>query len=354
MEPRNNIIAFTGNLPRTIYRAVLQWKKLFQEKFGEFGISHISLGGFYPEELAAEIGSFPFLIEKKLIIISVQTEWNPGNISKYGDESFWKSVLESTPNETTLVFYGFKPTSIESAQKSYTRTKKTSTSKSKKANTLSQEVVEKVLLGAITEIGKEKKYLLSSESDSRNYIFEQLPGISRENIELLLRRIWTVPESIENEVQKLALTAWGITQEIIQENTRENHEINAFEVLDCLIAWNGEKAFSLIQKQLLNEDGIILLRGYIGALRKPALYCSLILWKKTAATALKISGIHEYAAKKYFALTEKRKLALIQFYLGCIEIDLQGKTGQLIGDSNGYEHGILTEILRFNIISTSF
>jgi DNA polymerase III delta subunit len=347
METKNNIIAFTGNLPRTLYRSVLQWKKLFQEKYGEFGISHISLGNFSADELKAEIESPPFLIEKKLVIISVSIDGNTKNSIKFGEEDFWASVFSNTPNETTVVLYGFKPPVLDSAKKTYTRSKKTST-RSKKKETVSQEEVEQCILDAIREQGKEKKFELLSISDFKKYIQEQLPKISITNAELLIRRLGNSPESIENEVQKLALaSSESISSEIIIENTRENSETSAFEVLDMLIAWNTKKAYELIKTQLIVEDGMSLLRWYIGALRKPALYCALILGWKTASIALKISGIHEYAWKKYFTLSDSKKRSIVQLYLGCIQIDTQGKTWRLIGDSDGYEHGILSEILAF-------
>lgn len=228
MPPSSHVFHYTGNLQLKLEAALLTWQNLFREKHGELNFSRFNIDETPPERLSEELGSPPFLAEKRLTLVRVppnpkpkgESSWSKKEPKKtpqrpfpeYGEAKYWKKLVDAIPEDHIVAFVGAEHI----------------------------PGLEKILLETATV----KDF---STDDVWDFIQSRLPLITPANARLLMERIGGDMLLLENEIQKLALLP-AITEADILENTIESAEVVVFEITDALLAGNVVRSKLLLRK----------------------------------------------------------------------------------------------------------
>ncbi len=333
MEPRKNLVLFTGTSHHKMREAVSKWIGLFESKYGAGNSVRIEAGKFPPEMVSTELLSPPFFVEKRLVVFeglpsakakkSDRGEDSDGAPKDGAAEKIEAAVLDSwnaIPESTVAVFV------------------------SPDADTKSKLFVR------LSEEGTVRRFDAWDTDGAAKYVMDRLPNIDVPGRRILVERTYGNDALLSDAVERLSL-AFGdakIGKTEAEEALPAVAETDVFEFSAAIASFDAVRALTLLASASERESPRKLLPIVVGEIRK-TLYVDVL--RKSGFQKGEIAGIlgmkSSWGVDKRPPLSDAAYERVFKLYERLVEFDAAWKTGTAAGgdDAEMFGNGMLRAML---------
>ncbi|MFA6991786.1 MAG: DNA polymerase III subunit delta [Candidatus Gracilibacteria bacterium] len=298
-----NVFLFCGKDTFSCFYKLNLWKSEFIKKHGETNIDQIEASDLSAGKLAMDIGSVPFLSEKRLIIIKNFLER-----AKSDEQKEVAEVIENVPDSCILVFYEDRePDKRTSLYQKISKTGK---------------VVEFPVLSPKETVAK---ILEKAKADNINI----KPFTADYLATYLALDLW----SITNELNKLKTFADGkeITKEMVDDLVTPSLSSSIFKLTDALAARNSKESIRILRTLIeMDEELNMIFFMIVRHFRLMIQIKELVEKKDPPYSIAKQLGANPYVvqiiSKQCRNFTEEN---LRDIYQKLLKIDIDVKTGNI-------------------------
>ncbi len=302
-ESLKNLYLFCGEDAFSVLEKSSLWKKKFIEKYGDLNVITLLGEDMSAADLQTALESYPFLSEKKLILVS--------DFLRDGSEDDLKAVvdlIENVPDFAVLVFVeSAKPDARKALYKKLTKIGQLEEFKAKTGATLNRWIA-----GKAQQLG-----LVLSSSDT-----EYLGDIGGGNL-------W----QINNELQKLKLFAGDkkVDRAMIDQVVSKNLTSSIFKLTDYLGAKRLKDAMDSLAILVESGEEIVgMFYMLVRHFRLMAQVKSLLDRGEKPGDIAKIMKEHPFVISKLVTQASGFSLATLRrIYAELLEIDSGFKTGRI-------------------------
>ena len=321
-EKQKNVFLFYGEDTFSSFEKLNLWKKEFAKKYGDTNIDQIESEDLDIGKFATDVGSLPFLAEKRMIIIK--------NFLKKGKAEEQKRVaeiVEGVPDSCIVVFYEETPPDKRTSL--YQKISKTGEATEFPIPSI------KEIISAISEKAKYEniKISISTSEYLANYCSNDL---------------WT----IKNELEKLKTFADGkeITKEMIDDLVTPSISASIFKLTDEIALKDSKESIKVLRNLIESDEELTMIFFMIVRHFRLMIQIHELVEQKNPPFAIaKRLSVHPFVAQTIARQCKnftEDQLKII--YQKLLKIDMDFKTGNIRvsrGNQSEYELAIERFIL---------